>query len=74
MKAALENANAERKAEISEATSAEKRKIDFLKEQLSGRDKLLQERYEFLAKKDKTIKMLGVLLATAVVIIIAILI
>lgn len=74
LKAALENANAERKAEIMEATSSERRKIDFLKEQISSRDKLLQERYEFLAKKDKTIKMLGVLLAIAVITIIAILI
>lgn len=74
LKAALENANTERKAEIAEATSAERRKIEFLKEQISSRDKLLQERYEFLAKKDKTIKMLGVLLAIAVISIIAILI
>ena len=74
LKAALENASTERKAEIAEATSAERRKIEFLKEQISSRDKLLQERYEFLAKKDKTIKMLGVLLAIAVVTIIAILI
>lgn len=74
LKAALENANTERKAEIAEATSAERRKIEFLKEQISNRDKLLQERYEFLGKKDKTIKMLGVLLAIAVVTIIAILI
>lgn len=58
-------------ADLDAARADDRRKIDFLKEQLAGKDKLLAERYSFLKRKDTAIITLSILLGVAVIIIIA---
>ena len=77
LQAVLDRINDERKADVAAAHLDDKVKIDFLKEQLhfqeaqlTNKDRLLNERYEFLKRKDRTIAILSILLVIAVLTII----
>ena len=68
-------------ADLDAARADDRRKIDFLKdqimsqeEQMTGKDKLLAERYGFIKRKDRAIVTLSIFLGVAVVLIIAALI
>ena len=68
-------------ADLAATRADDQRKIDFLKEQIqvkdaqmSVKDKLLEERYSFLKRKDRAIATLSILLGIAVVLILAALI
>lgn len=68
-------------ADLAATRADDRQKIDFLKdqikfqeEQMTGKDKLLAERYGFIKKKDRAIITLSILLGIAVVIILALLI
>lgn len=61
-------------ADLDAARADDREKIDFLKEQLAGKDKLLAERYGFIKKKDHAIVTLSIFLGIAVVLILAALI
>ena len=83
--AELEAAASNVDAKVQAAKYEQQKKIDFLVAQLSGKDeqlkakdqqiqdrgKLLDERRDFIYRKDKTIALLGVLLAVCVVLIFA---
>lgn len=58
-------------ADLDAARADDRRKIDFLKEQMAVKDKLLAERYDFLKRKDTAIATLSILLGVAAIIIIA---
>lgn len=67
--------------ELEEAHEQERKKVDFLKQQIAfkeqqmeAKDNLLRERYDFLNRKDRVIKVLSVLLGVVVAAIIGILI
>lgn len=51
------------------AHNDEHRRLSFLKEQLAVKDRLLQERFDFLTRKDRVIKILSILLGIAVLLI-----
>lgn len=77
LKAALDSMSSEHKTDIIAAHSDDQKKIDFLKErikfldeQIRTKDKLLDERRDFLTLKDKYIRRLATLLIIAVSIII----
>ena len=60
-------------SELDSVRAAEQRKVDFLREQIafkerqmSAKDKLLAERYDFLKRKDKIMAVLGILLFISV--------
>lgn len=54
-----------------EAIASEKAKVAYLKEQSERKDKLLDERRDFIYRKDRVIALLAVLLAVCVLVIIA---
>lgn len=58
-------------ADLDAARADDRQKIDFLKEQMAVKDKLLAERYDFLKRKDTAIATLSILLGVAAIIIIA---
>lgn len=58
-------------ADLAAVRADDREKIDFLKEQLAGKDKLLRERYDFLKRKDRAIVALSILLGVAVIFIVA---
>ena len=67
----------EHKAELAEVRQAERKKVDHLQKQIAfeesqivAKDKLLEERYEFIKRKDKIIALLGSLLAVTLFVII----
>lgn len=77
LQAALDRQSAEHKAELVAVRSEDQRKITFLTEQIKfkedqmlTKDKLLQDRYEFIKRKDKIIALLGSLLAVCLLVII----
>lgn len=59
------------KREIVEIREYEHGRIEYLKEQMNAKDKLLQERYDFLKRKDKWIAILASSLAVALLLIFA---
>lgn len=78
LQAALDNANAEHKANVAAARSEDQRKIEFLREQIKfkeeqmrSKDKLLDERRDFLKRKDRWIAILASSLAVTLLVIIA---
>ena len=78
LQAVLDNIATEHKADIEAAHESDQQKIDYLKErveylkdQMAAKDKLMQERYDFLKRKDRVIGILSVLLAVCLVAIIA---
>lgn len=81
LQAALDNQNANHKEELAKTREAEQRKIDFLREQirfnetqLTEKDALLHERYEFIRRKDRIAILLAVLLGICLLVIIGALI
>ena len=77
LRTALDSITSEHKAEIATAHAETEIRLDYLKEQIrfkedqmKAKDKLLDERRDFLARKDKVIKQLSVMLILAVAIII----
>lgn len=58
-------------ADLDAARADDRQKIDFLKEQLAGKDKLLAERYNFIKRKDRAIVTLSIFLGIAVILILA---
>lgn len=69
LRAVLEKLTDEHKADVSAVHAADQRKIDYLKEQTKVKDeqmrqmdKLLEERYEFLKRKDRANTILAILL------------
>ena len=78
LQATIDRQAAEHKEALESVRAAEQRKIDFLREQvrfkeeqMRTKDKLLQDRYEFIKRKDHTIALLGFLLAACLLVIIA---
>lgn len=81
LKAMLNSMTAEHKQDIVAAHSDDQRKIDFLKEQIhfkeeqmKAKDRLIEERYDFLKRKDKVILILSIILAVFVLLVIGALI
>lgn len=70
----LATMKAEHKDELAAAKADEQRRLNFLKDQIASKDKLLAERYDFLKRKDKIILCLAVLLGVAVLTVIAFLV
>lgn len=78
LRAMLEKMTEDRKADVSAAHADDQKKIDFLRDQIKFKeerireqDKLLEERRDFIYRKDRVIRWLSVLLGVAVLIIIA---
>lgn len=72
-----QNALARKDAEFEQLRLSDREKIDFLKKQVEfketqmlEKDRLLHERYDFLKRKDRIMKMLAVLLAVCLAVII----
>ena len=77
LRSTLNSMTAEHKTELAAAHLQEEHRIDYLKEQIKfkedqmiQKDKLLQERYDFLKRKDRIIRNLVIALSIAVSIII----
>ena len=78
LQAALDKLSEDRKTDVATAHAEEHLRIDYLKEQIKFKeeqmrikDKLLEERYDFLKRKDRIILCLSLLLALALLLIIA---
>lgn len=77
LQAALDSIAAEHREEIAAVRADDQRKIDFLRQQvkfkedqMAAKDKLLSERHAFMVSKDRTIRVLSILLGIAVLVII----
>ena len=77
LQAALDSIATEHKEEIAAVRADDQQKIEFLRqqikfkeEQMASKDKLLTERYNFMVSKDRTIRVLSILLGIAVMVII----
>ena len=67
---AMDKMTAEHKAEVESVRAAYHHQIDFTREQMLEKDKLLRERYDFLKRKDRIIAMLAFVLAIFVLVVI----
>lgn len=74
LQTALDKLTAEHRAEVDTVRAAYHKQIEFNREQMTAKDKLLAERFDFIKRKDRIIAMLCIALAIAVLIIIAALI
>ena len=81
LQTALDNISLEHKAELDEVRKESQAKVDFLRNQISfkekqmdAKDKLLSERYDFLKRKDRIMVILSSLLAVCLAVIFAALI
>lgn len=77
LKSALEMVTAEHKAELKAAHDDTEKRLQYLKDQIAfkeqqmaAKDKLLDERYDFLKRKDRNIAILSTMLTISVLVII----
>ena len=71
LQTALDNQAAEHRKETAELLAREQRQKEFLRDQITSKDHLLEQRYNFIKRKDGIIALLGSLLAVCLLIIIA---